>query len=633
MILLDNFQYIAEDGVLTNSQATERILIFDEKVDIHRRNVTLQLDTDTRIPLLSEDGKYFALIDLRDLPVVLTDDDEGVVPLFVDSDGTLKLKVKRELYVNYVKLNYGEKAVNLTKFLNYLKRTRHVISFLLHDTRATFHVENLDASINEDYSAVLETTEEKVKNYVSQIQEMNGVVTSGGHKLDDGWHLIDENGDIITEKKLIISNDNDPNDADKVAFTLQSLQDDSLHRIDQLELEVDSVNMLLKNNAGWELISTQRLPLDVFIKRNKMIPWDWTGKHKGEFFMVNEEYELKHFSSVDAYNSRSVILKTHDHVPYGFEIPVDHYQGAFLSNNEHQKGYDIRKIEISNDKVKITTVNGLHFQGNGVKDPTVGNDVIFDYCGIDAVMENYLFKIVDYEGLEYLNTFLSPEEITKFGLTVDCASEEVCPPLPTYKGDEINKIDKDGDYLTLTGRSSKQYKLPLAKPGQNNPGTTPPATPPLNPGSCTPLPTYNGKTVVTITRTAADELILKHEDGSESIVKRQSVCPSLPSYKGREVSTIIEAGNSKLEFRHPDGTVSVFECPRQLPPTIQKEGAKDLIYAALLGVLATNGTFENRVLKLANTQDTEAEEVVDGIIDGRDVSKETTTYVDNETVF
>lgn len=70
MILLDNFQYIAEDGVLTNSQATERILIFDEKVDINRRNVTLQLDIDTRIPLLSEDGKYFALIDLRDLPVV-----------------------------------------------------------------------------------------------------------------------------------------------------------------------------------------------------------------------------------------------------------------------------------------------------------------------------------------------------------------------------------------------------------------------------------------------------------------------------------------------------------------------------------------------------------------------------------
>lgn len=633
MILLDNFQYIAEDGVLTNSQATERILIFDEKVDIHRRNVTLQLDIDTRVPLLSEDGKYFALIDLRDLPVVLTDDDEGIVPLFIDNDGTLKLKIKRELYVNYVKLKYGEKAVNLTKFLDYLKRTRHVISFLLHDTRATFHVENLDAPINEDYSAVLETTEEKVKNYVSQIQEMNGVVTSGGHKLDNGWHLIDENGDIITEKKFIISNDNDPNDADKVAFTIQSLQDDSLHRIDQLELEVDSVNMLLKNNTGWELISTQRIPLDAFIKRNKMIPWDWTGKHKGEFFMVNEEYELKHFSSVDAYNSRSVILRTHDHVPYGFEMPVDHYQGAFLSDNEYQKGYDIRKIEISGDKVKITTVNGLHFQGNGVKDPVVGNDVIFDYCGIDAVMEDYLFKIVDYGGLEYLNTFLSPEEIVRYGLTISCAPEEVCPPLPTYEGDEINKIDKDDDYLTLTGRNSNQYKLPLAKSGQNNPGTPPPATPPLNPGSCTPLPTYNGKTVVNIIKTAADELILKHEDGSESIVKRHSVCPPLPSYKGREVSTIIEAGGSKLEFRHPDGTVSVFECPKQLPHVTQKEGAKDLIYAALLGVLATNGTFENRVLKLANTQDTEAEEVADGIIDGRDVSKETTTYVDNETVF
>lgn len=633
MILLDNFQYIAEDGVLTNSQATERIVIFDEKVDIHRRNVTLQLDIDTRVPLLSEDGKYFALINLRDLPVVLTDEDEGIVPLFLDNDGMLKLKVKRELYVNYVKLNYGEKAVNLSKFLDYLKRTRHVISFLLHDTRATFHVENLDAPINEDFSAVLETTEEKVKSYVSQIQEMNGVVTSGGHKLDDGWHLIDENGDIITEKKLIISNDNDPNDADKVAFTIQSLQDDSLHRIDQLELEVDSVNMLLKNNTGWELISTQRIPLDAFIKRNKMIPWDWTGKHKGEFFMVNEEYELKHFSSVDAYNSRSVILKTHDHVPYGFEMPVDHYQGAFLSNNEYQKGYDIRKIEISNDKVKITTVNGLHFQGSGVKDPAVGNDVIFDYCGIDAVMEDYLFKIVDDGGLEYLNTFLSPEEIARFGLTVNCAPEEVCPPLPTYEGDEINKIDKDSDYLTLTGRSSNQYKLPLVKPGQNNPGATPPVTPPLKPGSCTPLPTYNGKTVVNIIRTAVDELILKHEDGSESIIKRHSACPPLPSYKGREVSTIIEASGSKLEFRHPDGTVSVFECPKQLPPTAQKEGAKDLIYAALLGVLATNGTFENRVLKLANTQDTEAEEVVDGIIDGRDVSKETTTYVDNETVF
>lgn len=633
MILLDNFQYIAEDGVLTNAQATERILIFDEKVDIHRRNVTLQLDVDTRVPLLSEDGKYFALIDLRDLPVVLTDDDEGIVPLFIDSDGTLKLKVKRELYVNYVQLNYGEKATNLTKFLDYLKRTRHVISFLLHDTRATFHVENLDAPINEDYSAVLETTEEKVKTYVSQIQETNGVVTSGGHKLDDGWHLIDENGDIITEKKLIISNNNDPNDADKVAFSIQSLQDNSLHRIDQLELEVDSVNMLLKNSTGWELISTQRIPLDVFIKRNKMIPWDWTGKHKGEFFMVNEEYELIHFTSSEAYNSRSVIFKTHDHIPYGFEIPVDHYQGAFLSNNEYQKGYDIRKIEIRDNKVRITTVNGLHLQGTGIKNPEIGNDVIFDYCGIDEVMEDYLFKIVNHGGLEYLNTFLSPEEITKFGITVNCTLEETCPSLPTYEGDEINRIDKDDDYLTLTGRSSNQYKIPLAKSSQGNPSAPPPATPPSNPDLCMPLPTYNGKLVVAISRTAAGEIILKHEDGSESIIKHNSMCPPLPNFKGKEVSTIIESNSSKLEFRHPDGTVSIFECPKQLPPAIRKEGAKDLIYAALLGVLATNGTFENRMLKLANVQDTEAEEVVDGIIDGKDVSKETTTYVDNETVF
>lgn len=619
--------------MLTNSQATERILIFDEKVDIQRRNVTLQLDIDTRIPLLSEDGKYFALIDLRDLPVVLTDDDEGIVPLFIDSDGALKLKVKRELYVNYVQLNYGEKRVNLTKFLDYLKRTRHVISFLLHDTRATFHVENLDAPINEDYSAVLETTEEKVKTYVSQIQEMNGVVTSGGHKLDDGWHLIDENGDIITEKKLIINNDSDPNDVDKVAFSIQSLQDDSLHRIDQLELEVDSVNMLLKRNTGWELISTQRIPLDVFIKRNKMIPWDWTSKHKGEFFMVNEEYELRHFTSSEAYNSRSVIFKTHDHIPYGFEIPVDHYQGAFLSNNEYQKGYDIRKIEIRDNKIRITTVNGLYFQGTGIKDPEVGNDVIFDYCNIDEIVEDYLFKIVDYEGLEYLNTFLSPEEVAKFGIAINCTPEETCPPLPTYEGDEINRIDKDADYLILTGRSSNQYKLPLAKSGQSNPGALPPATPPLNPDSCAPLPTYNGKPVVAIIGTATDKLILKHEDGSESIIKRNSVCPPLPSYKGKEVSTIVESNSSKLEFRHPDGTVSTFECPKQLSPAVQKEGTKDLIYAALLGVLATNSTFENRVLKLANAQDTEAEEVADGIIDGRDVSKETTTYVDNETVF
>lgn len=111
------------------------------------------------------------------------------------------------------------------------------------------------------------------------------------------------------------------------------------------------------------------------------------------------------------------------------------------------------------------------------------------------------------------------------------------------------------------------------------------------------------------------------------------MCPPLPSYKGKKVSTIIEYNGSKLEFRHPDGTISSFECPKQLPPAIQREGTKDLIYAALLGVLATNSTFENRVLKLANVQDTEAEEVVDGIIDGRDVSKEATTYVDNETVF
>lgn len=334
-------------------------MIFDEKVDLPRRNVTLQLDIDTRIPLLSEDGKFFALIDLRELPVVLTDDDEGIVPLFIDTDGVLKLRVKREIYVNYVQLNYGEKAVNLSKFLAYLKRTRHVISFLLHDTRATFHVENLDAPLNEDYSSVLETDETKIKTYVSQIQEMNGVVTSGGHKLDDGWHLIDENGNIITEKKLIIGHDNDPNDADKVSYSVQSLQDDSIHRIDYLDLEIDSVNMLLKNSSGWELVSSQRVPLDVFLKRNKMIPWDWTSKHKGSFFMVNEEYELRHFISAEAYNSRSVVFKTQDHMAYGFEIPVDHYQGAFLTNSEYQKGYDIRKIEVSNNKIKVTTVNGL----------------------------------------------------------------------------------------------------------------------------------------------------------------------------------------------------------------------------------------------------------------------------------
>lgn len=633
MILIDNFQYIAEDGVLTNPQATERIVIFDEKVEVNRRNVTLQLDVDTRIPLLSEEGKYFALVDLRELPVVLTEDDEGVIPVFLDTDGVIKMKVKKDIYVNYVQLRYGDKVNNLRAFLAYLKRTRHVISFLLHDTRATFHVENLDAPLSEDYSSVLEVDEAEVKKYVSQVQEINGVVTSGGHKLEDGWHLIDENGEIITEKKLIIDHDNDPNDSDKVAYSIQSLQDDSIHRIDSLELEVDSVTMLLKNNTGWEPISNQRIPLDVFLKRNKMIPFDWTGKHKGEFFMVNEEYELKHFISLDAYNSRSVVLKTADDTSYGFEIPIDHYQGAFVSETSYQKGFDVRKIEIVEDKVRITTVNGLYFQGLGVKDPVIGQDVIFDYCGIDSVSEDYLFQILEYGGMEYLNTFLLPDRIRELNLTINCAADRPCPALPQYDGHEISEIEKGSDHLTLTDKSGNKYKFDLANKSQGGSGSNPQPNPPLNPPVCPPLPTYNGKPVTSIIRTAADDLILKHGDGSETYITKGSSCPPLPSYKGKSVAAIVESGGSKITFRHGDGSTSTFECPKTPPSQLRTEGAKDLIYAALFGVLATNSTFENNVLKLANVQDSEAESVEDGIINDVDISKDTTTHVDNESVF
>lgn len=632
MILVSNFQYIAEDGVLTNPQATERVLIFDEKTELNRRNITLQMDTDTRIPLLSEEGKYFALIDLRELPVVLTEDDEGIIPIFLDTDGVLKMKVKKDIYVNYVQLHYGQKAANLSAFLEYLKRTRHIISFLLHDTRATFHVENLDAPINEDYTSVLQTDEDHVKKYVSQVQEMNGVLTSNGVKLEDGWHIINENGEVTTVKKFMISPDNDPNDADKIAYSIQSLQDDSLHRVDDLELETDSPTMLIKTSSAWDVISNQRVPLSAFLKRNKMIPYDWTGRNKGKFFMVNDEYELKEFRSITAYNSRALVMTTTDNDRYGFNLPLDHYQGAFISDNSYQHGYDIRKIEIVGDKVKITTVNGLQLSESGTKDPEVGTDIVFDYCGVDSIKEKYLFRILEYRGLEYLNTFLSREEYADMGIQVNCSPEPLCPPLPAYRGNEIRAIEEGPDSITLIDNNMTRYVFKTG--GQTAPGgATPPVLPPgQGTPICPPLPKYNGKAVSSIRQTAVGGVHFIHEDGSESQLLPPS-CPPLPKYNGKEVFDISKRNDRTLVFRYGDGAIAEFTCPQQTPTPLQNQGAKDLIYAALLGVMATNSTFENNVLKLANTTDTDAEIVPDGVINPEDVSPEATTYVDNQKVF
>lgn len=628
MILLNNFQYIAEDGVLTNPQATERVVIFDEKTEVVRRNVTLQLDPDTRIPLLSEDGKFFALVDLRDLPVVLTEDDEGVIPVFVDSDGVVKLRVKKDIYVNYVQLQYGQKASNLNAFVEYLKRTRHVISFLLHDTRASFHVENLDAPINEDFSPVLETDENHVKRFVSHVQEMNGVVTSNGEKLEDGWHLIDDQGRVITEKKFSIEPTSDAGDPDGIAYSIQALQDDSMHRVDHLELETDSVNMLLRTATGWDLISGQRIPLDLFLKRNKMIPFDWTGKNKGSFFMVNEEYELKKFVSLTAYNSQSAVFTTDDHVNYGFNLPLDHYQGAFLSDMTYQKGYDVRSIVVADGKIKITTVNGLFFQSQGEREPVIGHDVTFDYCGIDTVKEDYLFKVKEYEGLEYVNTFISHEQLSRMGISVNCAPEMTCAPLPQYEGHEIKEIREGRDSITFVDTDNHEYIF--HRNGQNVAPS--PAPNPGGSNTCPALPIFNDKPVVQIKRTTAGGLQFYHDDGSQSSFV-PATCPTLPIYNGKHVSAIEPKTNREVIFRYSDGSTSVFKLAAPESGLASKGGSRDLIYAALLGVLATNSTMTNPVLMLTDMAKTDADIIEDGIISENDVDTTSDTHVDNESVF